>query len=138
MLLSLAPFAGQAVTPPRVKAPVATARSLAAESPTTETLFRDPFLPLDYQSKSASLTHTEASAVKEQKRTENPPMDPQALVHAMIHVQGFLHKGDRQYALINGRMAGKGDVIQVQSGGATYRFLVKDVTDRNVAIEPLP
>jgi len=136
LLLWLGPLGGLATTPPSANAP-----SLATEPPINEPQLRDPFLPLDYKPKSASAPHEEAPAGNEPKRPDPPPpppLDPQTVVHSMIHVQGFLRQGDRLYALINGRMAAKGDVIQVQTGDANYRFLIRDVTVKNVAIEPLP
>jgi len=60
------------------------------------------------------------------------------LIHSVIHVQGFLNRGNRVYALINGRVAGKGDMLQVQANGVTYRFIVKDVTPTSVSIDLLP
>ena len=61
-------------------------------------------------------------------------MDPRAL----LRVEGIVRKGDRVYALINGRMAGKGDTIRIQADGASYRFLVRDITNKNVTIDPVP
>jgi hypothetical protein len=63
-----------------------------------------------------------------------PTVDPRTL----IRVQGIVCKGDRVYALVNGRMASKGDTIRIQAGGATYRFLVRDITNKKVAIDPIP
>lgn len=103
-----------------------------------ERVLRDPFLPLAAQSKAGAVPSTAAASVATGTGQKEVPVDPRALIRSVIHVQGFLKKGEQRYVMINGRMAGKGDVLQVQVSGITYRFLVKDVTADSVAIDPLP
>ena len=96
---------------------------------TDETL-RDPFLPLDAGIKADAVD----TPTTDPKLADTPAIDPRAL----LRVQGFVRKGDRVYAVINGRMASKGDIISIQTGDTTYRFLVRDITNRNVLVDLVP
>jgi hypothetical protein len=95
---------------------------------------RDPFLPLDADAKTnAAGTPTAEPKSADSGRTM-PAVDP----HSLIHVQGIVRKGDRVYALINGRMASRGDIINIQKGDTMHRFLVRNITDRKVDVAPVP
>jgi hypothetical protein len=67
-----------------------------------------------------------------------PPPDHSAELRAALQVQGFLKQGERQLAMVGGRLVGVGEVLQVRVGAAKYRFRVLSIQGTAVKFEPLP
>ncbi len=67
-----------------------------------------------------------------------PPPDHSGELRAALQVQGFLKQGDRQLAMVGGRLVGVGGVLQARVGEKVYRFRVLSIQGTAVKFEPLP
>ena len=112
------------------------AASMTASDPTNAAVaatLRDPFWPLDY-----TPGQTNAAAQAPALSNQVAAVDAEALARSLIQVQGFVRGGAQSYVMINGRMTGVGDIINIQTQGATWRFVLRRIEGRKVTIELLP
>jgi len=131
------PLAGVSAPPAPVSAASATA-PVPPAVPEGEHALRDPFWPVGFTPGPTNTAAILSAATNDAHRAHVPAVDAQALARSLIQVQGFVRRGAQSYVLINGRMTGVGDIIHIQTQGATWRFVVRRIADRDVTIELLP
>lgn len=102
---------------------------------------RDPFTS-PFASPKPVLTPavTPVPAVNSTVQTQATPASPDhsAELRAALQVQGFVKQGDRQFAMVGGRLVGVGEVLQVRVGATVYRFRVSSIQGTVVKFDPLP
>jgi len=110
-----------------------TAVDLALRDP-----FTSPFAAPKLALNTTVPTPTPMVSTAVQPQAVPAPPDHSAELRAALKVQGFVKQGDRQFAMVGGRLVGVGEVIKVCVGAAVYRFRVSSIQGAAVKFEPLP
>ncbi len=97
---------------------------------------RDPFLPIGYQPPPPPMdtpppSHSHVPAVSP-PRAPSPEQWDEAL--RQVRVQGITRRGERAVAVVNGRVLGVGDRIELRWSGFVFQWRVEAIDARGVKL----
>lgn len=110
-------------------------------------MYRDPFWPVDYVPESERVIEEvieevdpeeeKAKLEEQQAKARIVGLERHRQLASLLSIDGFVRGGQDLLVYINGRIVGKGDVLQVAYKGDEYRFTVLSVTDTEISLEPI-